>query len=191
MSGLMPLRSRACRSRSRLKMNGSVSNFSRRPVGAVPRAVRATKPRPCSAHRKRRTPFRQIRSRHVFDRHAVELDTPARCDRAMSVRASPASRRRVLRRAGFFKSNAVASEKSRERAAASRNSPFVQRQDDLIQCQVWSVTVERKDLLGVLLQWRSASAARRRFASRVLAKALHPPDGGTDTYVKRFRRFTA
>jgi hypothetical protein len=91
----------------------------------------------------------------------------------------------------FFNSDAVTSEKSGERAGASRNSPLVQCQDDLIQCEVWWLAVERKDLLGLLLQWRSASAARHRFASPVLAKALHPPDGGTDADVELFSRFTA
>jgi hypothetical protein len=85
----------------------------------------------------------------------------------------------------------MTSEKSGERATASRNSPLVQRQDDLIQCEVWSLTVERKDLLGVLLQWRSTSALRHWFASPVLAKALHPPDRGTDADVELFSRFTA
>src|SRR5262249_37431326 len=82
---------------------------------------------------------------------------------------APAPRRLafVLRRAGFFNRNAVASEKSRERAAAFRNSPFVQRQDDLIQCDVWSLQVERKGLLGVCLlmaKWfrRAASVHKCR-----------------------------
>jgi hypothetical protein len=47
----------------------------------------------------------------------------------------------------------------------------------------------REDLVGVLLQWRSASAARHRFASPVLVKALHPPDSGTDADVEVFSRF--
>ena len=91
----------------------------------------------------------------------------------------------------FFNSDAVTSEKSGERAAASRNSPLVQRYDDLIECEVWSLTVERKDLLRVLLQRRSTSAARHRFASAVLTKPLHPPDRGTDADVELFSRFTA
>jgi hypothetical protein len=85
----------------------------------------------------------------------------------------------------------MTSEKSGERAAASRNSPLVQYQDNLIQYEVWSLAVECKDLLGVLLQRRSASAARHRFASPVLAKTLHPPDRGTDADVELFSRFTA
>jgi hypothetical protein len=91
----------------------------------------------------------------------------------------------------FFNSNAVTSEKSGERAPASWNSPLAQHQDDLIQCEVWSLAVERKDLLGVLLQWRSASPARHRFESPVLAKPLHPPDRRTDADVELFSRFTA
>jgi hypothetical protein len=66
----------------------------------------------------------------------------------------------------------MTSEKSRERAAASRNSPLGQCQDDLIQCEVRFLAVERKDLLGALLQWRNASTAWHRFANPVLAKAL-------------------
>jgi hypothetical protein len=34
-------------------------------------------------------------------------------------------------------------------------------------------------------------AAWHRFASHVIAKALHPPDGGTDADVELFSRFTA
>jgi hypothetical protein len=45
----------------------------------------------------------------------------------------------------------------------------------------------REDLVGVLLQWRSAS--RHRFASPVLVRALHPPDSGTDADVEVFSRF--
>ena len=67
----------------------------------------------------------------------------------------------------------------------------MQCQDDLIQCEVRSLAVERKDPLGILLQWRRASAARHRFARAVLAKALHPPDRGTDADVELFSRFTA
>src|SRR5262249_555008 len=114
------------------------------------------------------------------------------CSRIQRRRARATSARfRSAARRLFFNSNAVTSKKSGERTAASRNSPLVQCQDDLIQCEVWSLAVERKDLLGVLLQWRSASAARHRFASPVLAKALHPPDGGTDADVELFSRFTA
>ena len=101
------------------------------------------------------------------------------------------SRFRSAARRLFFNSNAVTSEKSGERAAASRNSPLVQRYDDLIECEVWSLTVERKDLLRVLLQWRSTSATRHRFTGAILAKPLHPHDGRTDADVEVFRRFTA
>ena len=84
----------------------------------------------------------------------------------------------------------MTSEKSGERAAACRNSPLVQRQDDLIQREVRLLAVEGKDLMGVLLQRRSASTARHRFASAILAKALHPPDGGTDADKKAGQEVT-
>jgi hypothetical protein len=69
------------------------------------------------------------------------------------------SRFRSAARRLFFNSDAMTSEKSGERAAASRNFALAQCQNDLIQREVRFLPVERKDLLGVLLQWRSASAA--------------------------------
>jgi hypothetical protein len=84
----------------------------------------------------------------------------------------------------------VTSTETRERAAATRNPPPVQRQDDLIQREVWSLTDEHKDLLGVLLQRRSASSARHQFASPILVKTLHPPDRGTDADVELLGRLT-
>jgi|SRR5262252_5447963 len=48
-----------------------------------------------------------------------------------------------------------------------------------------------RDLLGVLLQWRSAFTTPHRFAGAVLAKPLHPPDCRTDADVEQFSRFTA
>jgi hypothetical protein len=50
----------------------------------------------------------------------------------------------------------------------------------------------RKDLMGgVLLRWRSASAAWHWFASPVLCENVHPPDCGTDAALELFSRFTA
>ena len=114
------------------------------------------------------------------------------CSRIQRRRARATSARfRSAARRLFFNGNAVTREKSGERAAASGDSPLVQHQNDLIQCEVWSLAVERKDLPGVLLQWRSASTAWHRFASPVLAKTLHPPDRRTDADVELFSRFTA
>lgn len=42
----------------------------------------------------------------------------------------------------------------------------------------WKTSRPGKDLMGVLLQWRSAFAARHRFGKSHLAKTLHLPDRG-------------
>src|SRR4029434_3217301 len=88
----------------------------------------------------------------------------------------------------FFEGDAVASEETGERAAACRNSPLVQRRKDLTQCEVRLLTDEGEDPLRMLLQWRSTSATRRWLARPVVAKALHPPDRGTDADIKLFGR---
>jgi hypothetical protein len=85
----------------------------------------------------------------------------------------------------------MASEKSRERAAASWNSPLTQRQNELIQREVRPLADESEDPLRVLLQWRNTPSARHRLGSPVVAKALHPPDRGTDADVELFGRFTS
>jgi hypothetical protein len=57
--------------------------------------------------------------------------------------------------------------------------------------RVCSLAAERKDLLGVLLHRRTASAARHRFAGPVLAKRCIHLIGATDVDVELFSRFTA
>src|SRR5262245_15818186 len=68
----------------------------------------------------------------------------------------------------FFDSDAVASEKAGERAPARWDSPLVQSQNDLIQCEVRLLTDEGEDPLRVLLQWRSAPATGHGLGSPVV-----------------------
>src|SRR5262245_18847237 len=74
----------------------------------------------------------------------------------------------------FFEGDAVASEKTGERAAACWDSPLVQRRNDLIQREVTLLTDEGEDPPGMLLQWRNTPATRHWLAHSVIAKALHP-----------------
>jgi hypothetical protein len=57
--------------------------------------------------------------------------------------------------------------------------------------EVCSLAAERKDLLGVLLHRRTASAARQPVRESRPRKTVRPPDRGTDADVELFSRFTA
>src|SRR5258708_3287584 len=114
------------------------------------------------------------------------------CSRTQRRRARATSAR--LRSAAcrlFFDSDAMASEESGERAAASWNSPLVQHRNDLIQREVRLLTDEGEYPLRILLQWRNTPSTGHRLGSPVIAKALHPPDCRTDAHVELLGCFTA
>jgi hypothetical protein len=83
----------------------------------------------------------------------------------------------------------VASEETGESAAARWNSPLVQRRNDLAQREVRLLPDQGEDTLRMLLQWRSTPATRHWLANSLVAKALHPPDRGTNADVELFGRF--
>jgi hypothetical protein len=87
----------------------------------------------------------------------------------------------------FFDSDAVASKEPGERAAASWYSPLVQRRNNLTKREA----DEGENPLRVLVQWRSTPSTGYWFAGPVVAKALHPPDRGTDADVELFGCFTS
>src|SRR5204863_9534573 len=91
----------------------------------------------------------------------------------------------------FFEGDAMASKKSRQRATASWNAPFVQCRSDLIQREVWMLADQGADLLRIPLQRRRAPSARHRFGSPLVAQALHPADCRTGADLKLFGRFTS
>src|SRR6201997_4743857 len=78
----------------------------------------------------------------------------------------------------FFEGDVMASEESRQRAAAPWDSPLVQGGNDLIQRQGSLPADEGEDLLGILFQWGSAAATGHCLGSPVLPKTLYPADGG-------------
>src|ERR1700692_1452364 len=103
------------------------------------------------------------------------------CSRTQRRRARATSAR--LRSAAcrlFFYSDAMASKEPRESAPASWDSPLVQRRNNLTQREVRTLTDKGENPLRVLLQWRSTPSTGHWLASPVVAKALHPPDRGTD-----------
>src|SRR5436190_13973542 len=114
------------------------------------------------------------------------------CSRIQRRRARATSARlRSAARRLFFNSDAVASKEPGERAAASWHSPLVQSRNNLAKREVRLLTDESENLMRILLQWRSTPSTGYRLAGPVVAKALHPPDRGTDADVELFGCFTS
>src|SRR5436190_19601223 len=157
-------------------MNVSVSQF---PIGTSP-----TKRSPRAFQPLRRTMLVVTAVSSINTRRAGSSSPCSRIQRRRA-RATSARFRSAARRL-FFNGDAVASEKSGERAAASSNSPLVQRQNELIQREVTLLLDESEDPLRVLLQWRSAPAAGHCLASPGFAKAFHPPNRRTGADAELF-----
>src|SRR6202162_1698572 len=114
------------------------------------------------------------------------------CSRIQRRRARATSARlRSAARRLFFDSDAVASKEPGERAPASWDSPLVQSRNNLTQREVPLLTDEGENPLQVLLQWRSTPSTGYWLAGPVVAKALHPPDRGTDANIELFGCFTS
>src|SRR6266581_5686876 len=114
------------------------------------------------------------------------------CSRTQRRRARATSARlRSAARRLFFDGDAVASKEPGERAPASWDSPLVQSRNNLTQREVLLLTDEGENPLRVLLQWRGTPSTGYWLAGPVVAKALHPPDRGTDADVKLFGCFTS
>src|SRR5260370_32459925 len=114
------------------------------------------------------------------------------CSRIKRRRARATSARlRSAARRLFFDSDAVASKEPGERAPASWDSPLVQSRNNLTQREVPLLTDEGENPMRVLLQWRSTPSTGYWLAGPVVAKALHPPDRGTDADVELLGCFTS
>ena len=83
----------------------------------------------------------------------------------------------------------MASEESRQRAAASRDASLVQCRDDLIQGEVPLLADEGENLLRIFLQRGTAPSTGHRLASPIFTEALHPADRGTGADLELFGCF--
>src|SRR5262252_8322790 len=89
------------------------------------------------------------------------VESSSRCSRIQRRRARATSARSCsLACRTFFKSDAVAHQKTKQRRAAPRYSALVHRRDKLIQRPVPLLLNKPNNLFGVLLQRRAASTAR-------------------------------
>src|SRR5215469_10610828 len=114
------------------------------------------------------------------------------CSRIQRRRARATSARlRSSARRLFFERDAMASEETRQCAAACRDTSLTQYRNELIQRKVPLFADQGEDLPRILLQGGSAPARRRWFANPIFVKALHPADRRTGTDLELFGRLTS
>src|SRR5665811_155585 len=104
--------------------------------------------------------------------------------RATSGRCCSAARRL------FFEADAVALQKTPERATAARHSLLVQGHNQLFECPVRPFTDQRENRLRMVLQRRPAPAARLRRPSALPLPRLKPLDRRAGTDLKALRSLT-
>jgi hypothetical protein len=85
----------------------------------------------------------------------------------------------------------MASEETRQRAAACRDTSLAQYRNELIQCKVPLLADQIENLLRILLQRRRAPSAEHRLERSIFVKTLQPADRGTGADLKMFGRITS
>src|ERR1700757_4788947 len=114
------------------------------------------------------------------------------CSRIQRRRGGATSARlRSSARRLFFECDAMASEDSRQCAAARRDPPLTQYRNELIQRKVPLFADQGKNLPRILLQRGRAPSTGHRFARPIFAKALQPADRGTRADLEVFGSVTS
>src|SRR6516225_3246731 len=117
------------------------------------------------------------------------VESSSRCSRIQRRRARATSARSCsLACRTFFKSDAVAHQKTKQRRAAPRYSALVHRRDKLIQRPVPLLLNKPDNFFGVLLQRRAAPAARLGLNRPLVPPRLMPPHRRGDADTEAFRR---
>src|SRR5215471_12639934 len=155
---------------------------SQRPMGAS-----ATSRSPQELQPLRRTILVVIAVSSINTRRVVSSQPCSRIQRRRA-RATSARLRSAARRL-FFERDAVASEETRQCAAACRDTSLTQYRNELIQRKVLLFADQGEDLPRILLQ--GGSARGRWFANPIFMKALHPADRRTGTDLVLFGRLTS
>src|SRR5215469_10374231 len=127
----------------------------------------------------------------LIDKYEAGGVKPALLPDPAPARASHVGALSLCRPQAFFKGDAMASEESRQRAAAPRDTSLAQYRNDLIQGEVRLLAENGEDVLRILLQGGSAPSTGHWFGSPIFAKALHPSDRGTDADPELFGRLTS
>src|SRR5215471_15195018 len=158
-------------------------------VSQCPMGASATRRSPQGLQPFRRTMLVVIAVSSINTRRVVSSQPCSRIQRRRA-RATSARLRSSARRL-FFERDVMASEESRQCAAARRDTPLTQNRNELIQRQVPLLADHGEDLLRIFLQRGRAPSTGHRFARSVFAKALHPADRGTRADLKVFGSLTS
>src|SRR5215468_3105721 len=117
------------------------------------------------------------------------VESSSRCSRIQRRRARATSARSCsLACRTFFKSDAVAHQKTKQRRAAPRYSALVHRRDKLIQRPVPLLLNKLDNLCRVLLQRRAAPATRLGLDRPLVPPRLMPSHRRGDADTEAFRR---
>src|SRR5215475_11637069 len=158
-------------------------------VSQCPIRASATRRSPRGLQPFRRTILVVIAVSSINTRRVVSSQPCSRIQRRRA-RATSARLRSSARRL-FFERDAMASEETRQCAAACRDTSLTQYRNELIQRKVPLFADQGEDLPRILPQGGSAPARRRWFANPIFVKALHPEDRRTGTDMVLFGHLTS
>src|SRR5215468_11007053 len=157
---------------------------SQRPMGAS-----ATSRSPQGLQPLRRTILVVIAVSSINTRRVVSSQPCSRIQRRRA-RATSARLRSSARRL-FFKRKAMASEETRQCAAACRDPSLTQYRNELIQRKVPLLADKVENLLRILLQRRRAPSTGHRLERSIFVKTLQPADRGTCADLEVFGSITS
>src|SRR6516225_3184535 len=158
-------------------------------VSQCPMGASATRRSPQGLHPFSRTMLVVIAVSSMNTRRAVSSQPCSRIQR-WRARATSARLRSSARRL-FFERDAMASEESRQCAAARRDTSLAQYRNELVQSKVPLLTDKGENLPRILFQRGRAPSTAHRFARPIFAKALQPADCGTRADLKAFGSVTS
>src|SRR5215472_6883774 len=158
-------------------------------VSQCPIGASATRRSPQGLQPFRRTILVVIAVSSINTRRVVSSQLCSRIQRRRA-RATSARLRFSARRL-FFERDAMASEETRQCAAARRDTPLTQSRNELIQREVPLLADQGENLLRILLQRGHAPSTGHRFERPIFAKALQPADRRTRADLKVFGRVTS
>src|SRR5215468_4837292 len=156
-------------------------------VSQCPMGASATRRSPQALQPFRRTILVVIAVSSIKTRRVVSSQPCSRIQRRRA-RATSARLRSSARRL-FFKRDAMASEETRQCAAACRDTSLTQSRNELIQRKV--PLLADQGLLRILLQRRRAPSTGHRLERSIFVKALHPADRGTCADLEVFGSITS
>src|SRR5215468_3491884 len=158
-------------------------------VSQCPMGASATRRSPQGPQPFRRTILVVIAVSSIKTRRVVSSQPCSRIQRRRA-RATSARLRSSARRL-FFKRDAMASEETRQCAAACQDTSLAQYRNELIQRKVPSLADKVENLLGILLQRRRAPSTGHRLERSIFVKTLQPADRGTCADLEVFGSITS